>query len=246
MQRFYITNVGPGKTAEITDATQVHHLRDVLRLKAGDKIAIFDDSGVEYAGTIRALDRKHVEINIESAQPVETGGKPKLTIACSIPKKAKMDDIIDKLTQLGVDVIIPLATERGMVKIGEEDAARYTRWRKIALNAAEQSRRSQLPRISPVTSLPDLLTAVEDYDLKLIPTLTGVTRPLREVVTGTKAVNVLVLIGPEGDFSPAEVDLALAQGFIAVSLGQTVLRVETAAVAVASFIRLTYFSQSPI
>jgi 16S rRNA (uracil1498-N3)-methyltransferase len=111
------------------------------------------------------------------------------------------------------------------------------------MNAAEQSRRPCLPVISPVMSLADVLAAAPNYDLKLIPTLTGASRPLREAIAGVKPAVVLALIGPEGDFSPAEVEQALAAGFVPVSLGDTVLRVETAALTVASFLKLTFIDR---
>jgi 16S rRNA (uracil1498-N3)-methyltransferase len=239
MNRFYLSNPVAGKTATITDASQLHHLRDVVRLKAGDEITVFDNLGTEYSGIVTAVDRVHAEIDIRGNKPAG-GQKLKVAIACSIPKKGKIDDIIDKLTQIGVHNIIPLETERGIVKLDEDGNARIERWRKIALNAAEQSGRRTLPVISPVLSLKQVLELAGDYDLKLIPTLTGVTRPIKEVVAGAKPSAIMALIGPEGDFSPAEVARAVEVGFIPVSLGETVLRVETAAIAVASFLQLEY------
>jgi 16S rRNA (uracil1498-N3)-methyltransferase len=243
MNRFYLSDPVSGNTATITDAAQLHHMRDVLRLKAGDEITVFDNLGTEHGGTITAINRVHAEIDIRSNKPAGPQ-KLKIAIAGSIPKKGKIDDIIDKLTQLGVDVIIPLETERGIVKLEEDGNARLERWRKIALNAAEQSQRRTLPVISPILSLKQVLESARDYDLKLIPTLTGATRPIKEVLTGVKPSAILALIGPEGDFSPGEVERAIEAGFIPVSLGETVLRVETAVIAVASFLRLEFMEKN--
>jgi 16S rRNA (uracil1498-N3)-methyltransferase len=149
-----------------------------------------------------------------------------------------MDDIIDKLTQLGAAGIIPLETERVIVKLEDGHSSRLERWRKIARSAAEQSQRNTLPEISPVMTLSEVLAQSEDYDLKLIPTLTGDCRPLKSVLPSVKPARILVLIGPEGDFTPSEVEQSLQAGFVPVSLGGTVLRVETAAIAVAAYLQL--------
>ncbi len=149
-----------------------------------------------------------------------------------------MDDIIDHLTQLGVARIIPMLTERVVVKLDEAGKeTRLKRWQKIALNAAGQSQRNSLPSIDAVTDIADILSQSQDYDLKLIPHLTGEKKHIKDVIIGAAQKNVIVLIGPEGDFTPGEVEMALKAGFLPVSLGDTVLRVATAAVAVAGYIK---------
>jgi 16S rRNA (uracil1498-N3)-methyltransferase len=115
--------------------------------------------------------------------------------------------------------------------------SRLERWRKIAQNAARQSQRSSIPLIEPVTRLEDVISDSHDYDFKLIPTLAGERRLIKDVVAEARPNNIIVLIGPEGDFTSEEVALALGNGFLAVSLGDTVLRVATAAVAVASYVK---------
>jgi 16S rRNA (uracil1498-N3)-methyltransferase len=155
-----------------------------------------------------------------------------------MPKKSRMDDIVDKLTQLGVDSIIPLETERAIVKMDKNGPNRLERWRKIARNAAEQSRRNTLPLILAAMSLPEVLAQSKNYRLKLIPSLSGDRKPLREILAESKPESVLALIGPEGDFTAQEIDQALGAGFVPVSLGATVMRVETAAIALAAYIRL--------
>jgi 16S rRNA (uracil1498-N3)-methyltransferase len=162
-----------------------------------------------------------------------------LTVACAVPKKCKIDDSIDKVTQLGVYRIIPLATERVIVKFEKnKEDSRLVRWRRIALSASQQSQRNSLPIVDPLTDIKVLLSNVRDFDLKLIPTLGGKRKDLSEVIVENKVKNILVLIGPEGDFTENEVSLAISSGCIPISLGDLVLRVDTAAIAVASFIKL--------
>ena len=236
MHRFYVENVEGGQAA-ISDAGQLHHLKNVLRLKVNDSVIVFDSRGNEYAGVIEGIDRKKVAIGVTAPKPAR---RPKfqLTIACAIPRGDRMDDIIDQLTQLGVARIIPVATERVVVRLDEAGKeSRLKRWRKIALNAALQSQRNSLPLIGPVTGVTEVISHSQDYDLKLIPHLSGERTLIKDVISGTKPENIIVLIGPEGDFTPEEVKLALAAGFIPVSLGDTVLRVATAAAAVAGYIK---------
>ncbi len=239
MPRFYIYEKISAETASITDADQLHHLRDVLRLKPGDSVTVFDIDGNEFLTEISSLDRKQAALKILSRNPAKPS-KTKITIACAVPKKAKMDDVIDKLTQLGVDEIVPLETERSIVKLAENELSRRERWQKIAINAAEQSRRNTLPVIYPVLSMEKMLAQAAEYDLKLIPTLYGDSQTLNAALADRKPSRILALIGPEGDFTPQEVEKALNSGFIPVSLGHTVLRVETAAIALAAYLKLAF------
>jgi 16S rRNA (uracil1498-N3)-methyltransferase len=242
MRRFFvpIKNIEGGKIS-ILDKSQVHHIKDVLRLKVKDNLMIFDDRGNEYNCIIEKITNE-VTLGIKGESLLSSKKEGiKITLACAIPKKSKMDDIIDKLTQLGVDRIIPLETERVVVKLNKnKKEARLLRWQKIALSAAQQSQRNTSPVIEPIKNIKEVLIKSENYDLKLIPTLTGKRKILKEVFTQIKPKNILVLIGPEGDFANGEIKLALENGFIPVTLGDTVLRVDTAAVAIVSYIKLSF------
>jgi 16S rRNA (uracil1498-N3)-methyltransferase len=236
MHRFFIDHVD-GDKAFVSDSEQLHHLKDVLRLKIDDKVIVFDSIGNEYLGVITGLDRKRAELKV-APEGSSRSSTTKLTVACAIPKGNRLDDVIDYLTQLGVERIIPMRTERVEVKLDDAKAkARLKRWQKIAQSAAQQSQRRNIPLIEPVTSLKDVVSSSQDYDLKLVPNLTGERKHLKDVVAEVRPKDVIVLIGPEGDFTPEEVTLALNNGFIPVSLGETVLRVATAAIAVASYIK---------
>lgn len=242
MHRFYCSCQSiTGDKIIVSDKSHLHHLKDVLRLKPKDEIVVFDDEGNEYIAQIEKLLPKSVVAKIKNKKEFipEAEAKSKITLACAIPKKSKMDDIINKLTQLGVDRIIPLETKRVVIKLDENKRiSRYMRWKKIALNASQQSQRRTSPIIDPITDIREVLSEPRDFDLKLIPTLTAKRKSLKEVLEARQFKNILILIGPEGDFTPQEIGLAKNAGCVPVSLGDLVLRVETAAVAVASFIRL--------
>jgi len=240
MHRFYCVSQNiSGDKITISDKKEIHHIKDVLRLKVKEKVALFDDSGNEYTAEIEKIIPQSISFKIKKRGVFSAAKKMRLTVACAIPKKAKMDEIVDKLTQLGVDRITPLKTERVVVKLDKQkEALRLVRWKKIALSAAEQSQRSNVPDIEPPKDIKEVVSQTAGYDLKIIPTLIGERKNLKEIFARTNPKNILVLIGPEGDFTQEEVELAIKEGFVPVSFGKEVLRVDTAAIAVASFIKL--------
>lgn len=239
MHRFYCLSQNiNGDQATIEDKEQLHHACDVLRLKKNGQVIIFDEKGNEYTSLIREITNKMMVLEIKNKR-LPTISKIKITVACAIPKKSKFDDIVDKLTQLGAERIVPLLTQRVIVKWDKPKMAlQQKRWEKIAFCASQQSQRSVLPIIEPIKNIREVLSASEVFDLKLIPALIGRRKSLKEIFAQFKPKNILVLIGPEGDFTPGEVELAVKAGCIPVSLGELVLRVDMAAIAVASFIRL--------
>jgi 16S rRNA (uracil1498-N3)-methyltransferase len=230
-----------GQIISISDDKKAHHIRKVLRLKPGERIRVCDGRGNAYLCCLTGLSPK-VTLRVEDTLDTnQTHRKTYLTVACAIPKKSSMDDIIDKLTQLGVDEIIPLITERVVVKLKPlARTAKHARWQKKALAASEQSQRTTLVTLAPVSTLEDALEYTQGYSLKLIPTLENPRVSLREACGISPASRVVFFIGPEGDFTDRDVARAQTYGCIPVSLGNQVLRVETAAVAVASFIQFLF------
>lgn len=240
MHRFYIPKVSLtcGKLS-ISEQQILHYMRDVLHLKPAEPVLVFDSGGSEYAGIIDMIQANKAIITVKEKIPHRNKSATALTIACALPKRAKFDDIIDKLTQLGVVRIIPLFTGRVIVKLDKDArASRHKRWQRIVISAAQQSQRSSVPILDDVTDIKKFLRETAAFDLKLIPNLSGERKELKDVLRNSYAKNILVVIGPEGDFTPEEVAMAEAAGFVSVSLGEQVLRVDTAAVAVAGFIML--------
>lgn len=237
--RFFIPqeNIQANKLV-ISDYKQLHYMRDVLRLKAKDEVIAFDRINNEYIGMIEEASKDCISINIKQKRKITQDRGIRITIACAIPKARRIEGVVDKLTQLGIDRIIPLITKRVIVDWDQAKISKHLRrWNEIAVSAAQQSSRRDLPIIDSVQSIGEVLANSDTYDLKLIPTLEGKRKSLREVLKGSKAKSILVFIGPEGDFTDQEVRIATKSGCIPISLGDLVLRVETAAVAVASFIR---------
>jgi len=241
MNRFFIEKICPlDKYIILNDPVQLHHLKNVLRIKPQEKVAVFDSLGNEYIVLVSEVTAKAVKLELKEKKLSADSGIG-ITVACAIPKNVKMDDIVDKLTQLGVECIIPLETERVIVRLDKQKKLeRLQRWEKISLSALKQSQRSKSVAIKPVSNFSDVVLAAHNFDLKLIPTLEGERKTLKGIFNDSakKIKTVMVLIGPEGDFTPAEVVLAKEAGFIPVDLGKGVLRVDTAAVAVVSFMKL--------
>ena len=241
MNRFFIEKVNPSaKYIILDDPKQLHHLKNVLRLKPLEEAVVFDRLGNEYIVLVDGVGTKAVKFKIKEKRFSGDSGI-KITVACAIPKNVKMDDIVDKLTQLGVECLIPLVTERVIVRLNQQKKLeRWERWEKITQSATKQSQRSKFMVIKPVSEFKDIVLSADNFDLKLIPTLEGKRKALREIFNypSREIKKVMLLIGPEGDFTPSEVALAKESGFLPVNLGKGVLRVDTAAIAVASFIKL--------
>jgi 16S rRNA (uracil1498-N3)-methyltransferase len=216
------------------------HIAVVLRMRPGEQVLLCDGRGAEYAATIVSIDRAEIKAEIVSRSTQDLPS-PRITLGQGIPKSDKMDLIVQKATELGVSSIVPLVTERTIVKLRDEEK-RLVRWRKICREAAMQSNRPDIPLVDEIRQFPDFVLGLNSASetLLLLPWEEG-TEPIRNVLRKHGQVkNVFVLIGPEGGFSAKEAALAREEGFYAVSLGRNILRTETAAIAVLSMIQYEF------
>ncbi len=237
MRCFRVGYIGESDTILLSDAGQIHHLKDVLRLARRDEITIFDDEGRECLCSVDGFEREGITLTVVS-RARKPPRKARLTVACAVPKRG-MDEIVSKLTQLGTYAIVPMRTERTVVKLGEDSArSKVERWKRLAQASAEQSQRSDVPDIGQVTEFNNVVSHASAFDLRVIPTLSGERRALSQVLADIKPASVLALIGPEGDFTDQEVERAREAGFLPISLGAHVLRVDTAAISLAAYLRL--------
>ncbi len=236
MSRFYVSPGSVLKDKVVIRGKEAHHARDVMRLKAGDKIVVFDGTGKEYAGVIERAGKEELVARIDKVTE-RPADNCRITLVQAVPKLNKMDLIVEKATELGVFKVMPVITDRTMVKPGIGEAnPKLERWKKLAVVAAKQCGRATVPEISEVTKFKDSLDAISGNELSLIPCLCGGTIALRSVIKDKKPKSVAVFIGPEGDFTPDEVAAAKSKGAIPVLLGPEVLRSDTAAVSVLSII----------
>ncbi len=249
MHRFYCPDVKLeiDQIVSILEKEEIHHLKSVLRLKEQDQISIFNRQGEEAVGTIRLIKDKQVAVRVDYLQS-NARFKPvvSITMACAIPKKAKFDFIVEKCTELGVMEIFPLLTQRGDVSVKPlQFEKKLKRYHAIAVNASKQCGRRDVPVVHPVIHFSDFFKSNPKPDsLKLIPYLGSreQRKSLWEVFPLVKN-EIVFLIGPEGDFSPVEIDLAIKSGCVPISLGDLILKVDTAAISVVACANSYFFHQ---
>lgn len=233
MSRFYVPKEAVKGNKIAVGGEEAHHILDVMRLKVLDKVVAFDGTGVEYVGFIKDIGRKSLTIEVVETRTPAGKGNSKITLIQAIPKKDKMDYVVEKATELGVDFIFPVVTRRTIVKWDDsKKAACVDRWRRIAKNAAKQCGRADIPEIDNVADACDIFKDSTEYDLALIAALDDTARPLKNILSDFKGGKIAVAIGPEGDFTPDEIKEAVGAGFRLVNLGPRVLRSDTAGLAV--------------
>lgn len=209
----------------------IHHIKNVMRNKIGNKIEIVYDNEIYLCEIINL---EPLELNIIDNYHENNEMDIDLTIAISLVTEQKFDLILQKLTELGVSKIIPLKTERSIVKLEEKKLPKkYERWETICKEASEQSHRTKIPKIEKIMTLKEL-TKVEN-DLKLICSLNANTLPIKKYIKNNTK-EMLFVIGPEGGFSNQEELYLMNNSFKPVSLGKRVMRVETAAIYVSSVV----------
>lgn len=208
----------------------VRHIREVLRLKKGDQIEVSDGQGSLYEVTITEVASRYVDGQVVRKKS-QKFLLPLVTLLQALPKSSKMDLIVRQATELGVSRIVPLVTERTVVKLnGRRAEQRASRWQKIAREAAKQSQRLTIPEVAAPISWPEAVKLFPYFDEIIIFWEEERKRLIDEVI-GDDCSSIAVAIGPEGGLSLSEIKLAKENKAITVSLGRQVLRVETASVA---------------
>ena len=215
--------------------SDIHHIKNVMRYKESDKIeVVFNEKG--YICIIKSLSPFKIEIIDEIIESKEL--RVDLTVAVALVQEQKFDLIIQKLTELGIKRIIPIKTERSIVKLDNTRIEKkYSRWNMICKEASEQSKRTSIPVIENVMTLKELIK--ENANLKLICSVNEKKQFLDKYLK-KYIKSIIFAIGPEGGFSNLEESLLLENGFEAVSLGARVMRVETAAICVTSIMNYKY------
>ena len=220
---------------------ELHHMRHVLRLVAGDEVVAFDGAGREVvARLVPAAEGWFLEVVRECEA---RGERVRIILIQAIPKGKRMEWLVEKATELGVGAILPMVTDRTVVRLdGRQAAAKQERWMRIATSAAKQCGTRWMPEILPIAaSLDAALAAVGPLDLLVAGIIRPDAQPLREIVLAhPKARSVGVVIGPEGDLTEQEIEAVLAAGATPAGFGGQVLRVETAAIFAVSIIGHLY------
>ena len=216
------------------------YLKHILRLEPGSRITIFDGFGHEFAAVIKSYAADSV--NVELAEKIEAAGKEiKITLSQALPKANKMDVIVRNAAELGADVIIPFTASRSVSRIsGEKIILKTVRWQKIAREAARCCRSLQITDVLPVDSFEAMLARAAQQAIKMIFWEEEDQKNIKDVLADPAwmaAKDIFITVGPEGGFTKDEIARAKAAGFISVSLGRQILKVETAAMAIISIIQ---------
>jgi len=234
MHRFYLENWNPDALA--LRGAEAHHARDVLRMKRGDRAVLFNGRGREITAEI--VDLTGYEVHFRRLQETETPPfRCRITLGQAVPKGKNMDLIVQKAVEIGAAEIAPLISERTIVDLDKKEAEqKKAKWKQIAIEAAKQCGQNWLPQVNPPRKLKDFFSDAGSFDLRLIGSLQPDAIHLKKILADytdqhrDRPRNVLMLVGPEGDFTPAELGLAKTNGCLPITLGPIILRVETAAI----------------
>ena len=234
IRRFYADPERFSETSVVLDEDETRHLRDVLRLRTGEAIQVFDGVGREFRGVIEAVEKRRTLINDLTEVPPTSPESPlDLTIAAVLLKGDKLDLVVQKAVELGVNRFIPMTSARCDVKVGDA-AKRAERWRRIAMEATKQCGRARLMEVADVADYSNLLDATDDPDLTRIHFSERDGQNFEAVSGSTR---ILAFIGPEGGWDDTELEKAKAAGIVSITFGGRVLKADTAAISIASILQ---------
>ena len=250
MHRFYLSPEHWDPSALTLRDAEAHHARDVLRIKSGSRLVVFNGRGREV--TAEVLDLTRGEIRLRKLHETETPPlRCRMTLGQAIPKGKNMDLIVQKAVEIGAAEIAPLISERTIVDLDPKEAEqKQSKWEQTAIEAAKQCGQNWLPTVATPRKLKDFFgvatglrpvpashsEVATTHDLRLIGSLQPDAIHLRDVLADyreqhhDRPKSVLMMVGPEGDFTPAELALAKSNGCRPITLGPIILRVETAAI----------------
>ena len=236
MHRFYISPENWSPDALRLSGAEAHHAGDVLRMKRGDRAVLFNGRGRQITADI--VDLTGHEVHFRRLQETETPPfRWRITLGQAVPKGKNMDLIVQKAVEIGAAEIAPLISERTIVDLDKKEAEqKKAKWQQIAIEAAKQCGQNWLPQVNAPRKLKDFFSDAGNFDLRLIGSLQPDAIHFKKILGDytdqhrDRPKSVLMLVGPEGDFTPAELALAKTHGCLPITLGPIILRVETAAI----------------
>jgi 16S rRNA (uracil1498-N3)-methyltransferase len=228
--RFAISSAAVDGALARVGGGELHHMRDVMRLAPGDAVALFDERGAEYAGRLRGYEARHALVEIAAAAGARAEPTAGLILAAAVIKGPRMDFLVEKAAELGAAELWPVRCARAVVReVGDE---RLARWRRLATAAAKQSLAPRPTQIAAPLGLGDLIRRLDGGRLCVV--LRAGAPALGAALRAARKRSILLLCGPEGDFTDDELAAMRAAGFVAAGLGGRRLRSETAALAALS------------
>jgi len=224
-----------------------HHIRNVLRKRPGDILHVSDGVSACYQVVIEGFSQGEVHCSIQEQSPLADPPGPRVVLLFSLPKGNRMDWLVQKATEVGVAEVMPVTMKRSVREIDPKKLDHsMRRWEKIAVAAAGQCGRSEFPLFHPPRPFPEALRCLENVSLKFFADREGERTLLHDLVKSFPATRrISVLVGPEGGMTPDEKALLLQSGHVPVSLGETVLRVETAGILAVALVRYAWGGAMP-
>ncbi len=240
MHKFFVEYSNINENLCIIEGDDVKHIYKVLRLKEGDKVNINNCKGIEYIGETLEVNKKEVRVTLVEKVALNNESSLKIHLFQGLPKAAKMDLIAQKCTELGVNEITPIITERVVVKGNESsEFKKVDRWNRIALEACKQSKRSIIPTINQPIDFNELMEELKNFDLIIVPYENQENLGIKYVKSQVLDKNIetaAIIIGPEGGFEEKEIEALKDMGAFIVTLGPRILRTETAGFVALSLI----------
>lgn len=229
--RFFINSLISDNVISLVGEQALQIFR-VLRMHTGDKLILFDGSGKEYSASIYAINKKQVDCKIISFSNPNTEPKINLSIAICLPKGEKTETIIQKCTEIGASEFFLVNSHNCVTKIDETKvASKFARYRKIAIEASEQSGRVKVPQIIGIIEIQQLLDVIKNYDISIVAWEDEKQANFKKIIGDKSGLeSVLYIVGPEGGFTGEEISLLKEAGAEPISLGTRLLRTETAAI----------------
>lgn len=243
MRRFFIEPEKFATDMPIITGADAAHISQVLRYKIGDIIGLFDGRGGEYEAEIIALDSENVRVAILQRFTAEKESVVEITVAQGILKEKKMDVVVRQLSEIGAMRWVPFRAKRSVaVPNAVRIAARKTRWEKIAVEAAKQCGRNRVMTIEPADTFDQMLERYANCDHRVVfwEKATRSVQYLQTAASHRPGARVIIILGPEGGFDPAEIQTAQAKGFDTFGLGPRILRAETAAIAACTLVQYIF------
>ncbi|OHW62555.1 ribosomal RNA small subunit methyltransferase E [Andreesenia angusta] len=238
MHRFFVDRSQISGEVVTISGEDLKHIKNVLRLKEGEEVSICDGEENDYVAVIESIDSQEVLLSIVESFKSKGEAPIKLKLYQGLPKGDKMELIVQKCTELGVSEIVPMATKRAVVKLSDEKkiAKKLERWQKIAEEAAKQSKRGRIPLVDRLVTLKEAVSELGEDELALMLYESERENSLKKALRGYDGKNVSVFVGPEGGFEESEAEMLKAAGAKVVSLGNRILRTETAGLAASAVI----------
>ena len=239
MDRFFVEkkNINLENNTCTIEGEDVKHISKVLRCKIGEELEVCDSDNNEYICEITNIDKSTVELDILEKVDIKRESDLKIKLYQGLPKGPKMEMILQKLTEVGVDEIILVQTKRSVVKVDDKkEDKKIERWERIIYEAAKQSKRGKIPKLRGILSFKEALCDMQNNDFNIAPYENERTKSIKQAIKSLDINNIGIFVGPEGGFDESEIEAIENINGQSVSLGPRILRTETASVVASSIV----------